>query len=61
MESRQVLNPPIPCQWSAPTAASRRHTITVAAAHRLHRGGSFLIAGDALIVDRTGIQAAQAE
>ena len=41
--------------------APRRHAITVAAAHRLHRGVSFSITGNGLLADRTGIQATQTE
>jgi len=37
---------------------SRRHSITLAAVPRMHRRVSFSIAGDGLILDRTGIQAA---
>jgi len=39
----------------------RRHSITVAAVQRMHRGVSFSIADDGLILDRTGIQAARTE
>jgi len=41
--------------------APRRHSITVAAAQRIHRGVSFSIAGDGFILYQTGIQAARTE
>ena len=38
--------------------APRRHSITVAAVQRMHRGVAFSMAGDGWRVGRTGIQAA---